>query len=248
MLPALLLTIAIAAAAHAEPPAHADARRPQVAIDPEHAERGRVFRVVEGGETPEIAFTSDAPLERFVGECHSVGGYAVIAERHDLVALSLAAPVAAFTTGIPLRDEHLTGDRWLDADDHPNLRFHLAATRGFTEINADRRFTTLVGDLVGDLTVAGVTRELVAPATIVFMPESESTQRVAPGNLIAIRAAFDVALDDFAVGEGDPARRTGVVAETIRVQVRLLLSDSPEAAPRAARTPDPDRNPPRDNG
>jgi hypothetical protein len=67
------------------------------------------------------------------------------------------------------------------------------------------------------------------------MPESESTRSVAPGNLVAIRAAFDVGLDDFAVGDGDPARRTGAVAETIRVQVRLLLSDSPEAAARAGR-------------
>jgi len=252
MLRALLLIAAIAlgaqAAAQSDAPPRPNAQRPPVELDPSHDELGRVFRVVEGGRTPEIAFVSDAPLEHFVGECHSVGGYAVISGRHDLVALNLTAPVAAFTTGIPMRDEHLTGDRWLNADDHPNLRFQLADARGFTEINAARRFTTLVGDLVGDLTVAGVTRELVAPATLVFMPETESTQRVAPGNLIAIRAAFDVALDDFGVGAGDPARRTGAVAETIRVQVRLVLSDSPDAAPHATRTPEPDQNPPPDNG
>ena len=241
MLRALLLTAAFAFAAGADAPPPPDALRPQVEIDPAHAELGRLFRVVEGGETPEIAFTSEAPLERFVGECHSVGGYAVVSGRHDLAALNLAAPVTAFTTGIPLRDEHLKGDRWLDADDHPTLRFDLAATRGFTEINADRRFTTLVGDLVGDLTAAGVTREVVAPATLVFMPESESTRAVAPGNLVAIRAAFDVALDDFGVGEGDAARRTGAVAENIRIQVRLLLSDSPDAARQAHRKPDDDQ-------
>lgn len=223
---ALLTLLALGATA---PPTERAADPPSgaiVEVDPEHASLGQVYRVLPPGRTPHIAFVSEAPLERFVGECEIASGYAVVRGLADLAALVVAAPVEGITTGIPMRDEHLASGRWLDAGEHPNIVFRLAAARGLTEINAERRFTTLVGDLVGDLTIAGVTCEIVAPATLVFMPESDATRAEAPGNLLAVRAAFDVRLDDFSIGAGDPARRTGAVAETIRVQVRLLLSDS----------------------
>jgi polyisoprenoid-binding protein YceI len=240
----ILLVAALALApALATPPAR-DAARPEqrapVEPTPEQAAQGAVYRVVPDERDPQIAFTSDAPLERFVGESRKARGYAVVGGLTDLVAGAFAVPVTSITTGIPLRDQHLASDRWLHADHHPDIVFTLATTRGFTEIRTDHRYTTLVGDLVGDLTVAGVTREIVAPATLVFMPESDATRAEAPGDLVAVRAAFDVRLDDFGVGASDPARRTGAVAEIIRVQVRLLLSDSDTLAPptHAARNDD----------
>ncbi|MFG0274393.1 MAG: YceI family protein [Phycisphaerales bacterium] len=241
LLAACALTPALAPAFAQQAPSDAPART-SLEATAEQAARGEVYRVVPAGDDAQIAFTSDAPLERFVGESHSARGFAVVGGLTDLVAGAFAVPVTTITTGIPLRDEHLASDRWLHADRHPDIRFTLATTRGFTEIRTDHRYTTLVGDLVGDLTIAGVTRELIAPATLVFMPESDITRAEAPGDLIAIRAAFDVRLDDFGVGASDPARRTGAVAETIRVQVRLLLSDSDAFAPptHAARDDAPD--------
>lgn len=240
---ALLAALPGAPAARAQqatPDAAATDRRAALEVTPEQASRGEVYRVVPAPRDPQIAFTSDAPLERFVGESHSARGYAVVGGLTDLVAGAFAVPVTSITTGIPLRDQHLASDRWLQSDKHPDIVFTLATTRGFTEIRTDHRYTTLVGDLVGDLTIAGVTREVIAPATLVFMPESDATRSEAPGDLVAVRAAFDVRLDDFGIGAGDPARRTGAVAETVRVQVRLLLSDSPAMAP-SARTARRDR-------
>lgn len=221
----------IATLAFGAPPEGERAPAPIVEIDSEHAALGTVYRMLPAERDAQVAFVSEAPLERFVGECREAGGYAVVRGLANLAALVVAVPVGEISTGIPLRDEHLASDRWLDAGEHPNITFTLAATRGFTEIQTDRRFTTLVGDLVGDLTVAGVTREVVAPATLVYMPESDATRSEAPGNLLAVRAAFDVRLDDFEIGMDDPARRSGTVAESIRIQVRLLLSDSETLGP-----------------
>lgn len=208
---------------------------PTVVVEPRHEEMGgEVFRVIAPeSEDPQVAVVSDAPLDEFVGEADAAG-YAVVGGLHALKAFVVRVPVASIDTGIPLRNEHLRGERWLHEAEHPEITYTLAEARDIEEVRAGGRFTTYTAVFVGDMTIAGVTREVLAPATIVFMPECDYTLDIAPGDLLAVRTVFHVDLDAFGVAKGDPALRSGAVARDIRVQARLLLSDDEAFAPAEA--------------
>ena len=80
-----------------------------------------------------------------------------------------------------------------------------------------RQLTTLTGDF----TMHGVTKKMTIPFEITYMPESEATKKRASGDLVMIKADFNVALKDYNV-----AGASGIVGskggETIKVTAQLF--------------------------
>jgi len=179
-----------------------------------------------------VVFTSDAALERIVGVSSRVVGYAV-APADDRPSAQLLAgefrlPSASLDTGLALRNGRLRSGRWLNASDFPDIVFSLTRTRDVASLPTPANpvlpsGTTLYSaTLVGDLTIRGVTRPLAVGARLTFLPGSPATRRKAPGDLLIIRAEFQVNLREF--GLNDPAMSVGMVAETVRVDLFLVLS------------------------
>lgn len=191
-------------------------------IPAEHAEAGTVYHVLPGKDA-QVTFTSDAPLERIKGVSNQVVGYAVAGPSDNPAALQAGEfllPIASLDTGIPLRDEHLQGKRWLEAESYPDISFVVTGTKN-TQLEKDGDgFSTYSITLVGDMTIKGVTKEMEVPARLTFMSESDRTRVRARGDLLALRCEYEITLADFGVNGGG----MGKVAETVTLDQALFFS------------------------
>ncbi len=154
---------------------------------------------------------------------NQVVGFAVAGpEDHParLQAASFLLPIASLDTGIPLRDEHMQGKRWLDAESYPDIAFTLTTTKDDTLAKSGDGFSTYTVTLVGDMTIHGVTRTMEIPARLTFMTESDRTKVRALGDLLALRCEYEIELAEFDVNGGG----AGKVAEVIELDQALFFS------------------------
>ncbi|MGD9693045.1 MAG: YceI family protein [Phycisphaerales bacterium] len=194
-------------------------------IPSEHASQGQPY-YVHNGLDAQVTFISDAPLEHIKGTSNKVVGYAVRSTGDGLAlgAGEFALPVASLDTGIPLRNEHLQGERWMNAPTHPDVLFVLKSTKDANEVKKSDTFTTYAVTLVGTMTVKGTSREMEIPARITLMPANDQTKVRAPGDLMAIRATYDIKMSDFGIGVDDPGIKIGKLSDTLTMDTFLLLS------------------------
>lgn len=196
-------------------------------VPPDLARRGTVYYALPGRDR-QIFFESDAPVEDINGQSNQVIGFAVAGSpgnRAELVGGEWHLPVRSIDTGIPLRNKHLAGPDWLDAENHPNIVFQLNEVRNIRLKKRTDRFETYGLTLVGDMTIHGVTKELVIPnATVTFLSESDATRRIADGDIMAIRAEYPITLADFNVEHPVIGER---MARTVQVDTSLYLSTVP---------------------
>lgn len=188
------------------------------------------------GRDAQVVFTSDAPLEKIVGKSNAVVGYAVPGPGQDPAKLESAAwilPVKSLATGIPLRDDHMVGEEWLDAKDHPTIEFVLSRTDDVKEVKRGEGFTTWSCTLVGTMKLHGVEREVsVKEARLSFFEESEKTRKIAPGNLMFLKCEYVVKLSDYGVTHADVPDK--VSDEVKLTQMLRLSSASPDVIKAAA--------------
>lgn len=195
----------------------------RIAVPEGHRAKGRVFHTITGKDR-QIYFESNAPLESIKGQSNQVIGYAVMSNDRpgQIVAAEWRLPVESMKTGIALRDEHMAGKDWLDAESFPNIVVRISAVRDLREVKRADAFTTHTATLVGDVTIHGVTKPVQIPgSTITTMRESDATRKVAPGDLVAIRSKFTVALADFGVSHPVIGEK---VANEVAIDVSLYLA------------------------
>ncbi len=200
-----------------------------------HAARGTIFFVNDAAGRDAISFTSRAPLEDIVGTTNRIAGYIAFDPANPTAggAGRFTVPVAALNTGIPLRDEHLRGSNWLDAEAHPQIVLEIDNVTNVTISREGDDFKTYDGTLIGSFTLKGVTKLVSIPATVTYMKQNERTQSRLPGNLLGGRASFKVALADYGVSQGSIGTKVG---ETIDVDVSFVASDvKPEPRPERRR-------------
>lgn len=193
-------------------------------VDPGHAAMGAVF-YVEGSKNT-ITFESKAPLEDIVGTSTALRGYLVFDPEHPEAggAGRLLVPTASLETGLPLRDRHLLGKEWLDAESFPVIAFSVDSVRDVKLVKESEAFKTY--DLVasGSLELHGKSDVVEVAARITYLSESEETRKKQPGNLLAVRAEFPVSLAAFGI-EGFEGIVGSKVGETIAVSVNLIGTD-----------------------
>lgn len=221
---ALMFTTAMAAnAGLGEPPfAETSADGKHLVIPSEHADQGTVYHTLTQRDR-QIYFESNAPLENIKGQSNRVIGYAVAGDDGALAIGEWHLPVESIRTGIDLRDEHLAGGDWLDAKKHPNIVFQLEETRDLKLTKEATGFKTYTATLVGEFTIHGVTQPVtIEDASISYMTESDRTQKIAPGDLMAIRAKYEVKLSDFGVTNSVIGDK---VANNIKIDTVLYFSN-----------------------
>jgi len=202
-------------------------------VPTEKASLGTVYHALSRRDR-QVYFESDAPLEDIKGQSNQVIGYAVAGPTDNPAALRAGEwhlPVGSMRTGIELRDEHLAGKDWLDAESHPNIVFQLERVGDIKPGKQTEAFSSYTVTLEGDMTVHGTTRRVTIPnTTLVFMPESESTRAIAAGDLLAIRTRFDVVLSEYGVSHPVIGSK---VAESVTIDLALYSSTvAPEKQPK----------------
>ncbi|MEM9073297.1 MAG: YceI family protein [Myxococcota bacterium] len=170
------------------------------------AAQAREFRVTRA----RVNFKSEAPLETINGVNNDATG-SVSLDPSNLSGASgtITVPVASFRTGIDLRDEHLRGSDWLDAENHPNATFEITGIRGGSSLTADEDARLQV---TGRFTMHGVTRDVTARVRAKWDGSSG----------LRARAQFTIRLDQFNVSI-NPAVRLKVSNE-IQITIDIRAS------------------------
>ena len=165
-----------------------------------------------------IQFISDAPLETITGvSSHVTGTLTVDPSNLSSARGTIAVRVATIRTGVDLRDEHLRGDTWLDAQRYANATFEITRVEGASRLQPNQPARV---QLHGRFSLHGVTRDVVANATVRFIPLNDElrSQRI-DGDVIHGQASFRIQLTDYNVSVPLPVRLK--VANEIRVNVTL---------------------------
>ena len=147
-----------------------------------------------------ISFVGEADIETIHGFTNQLAG--VVSFDGDALSgeAALAVDVTTMDTGIPLRDEHLQGEMWLDIAKHPKIE---------VTITSLTKRTKKVWDITGTITVKGVSKPFSSEAKVKFV-DAENAKRFKLGNgeWVNIKTAFEVTLTDHgvAIPEGVAAK------------------------------------------
>lgn len=176
----------------------------------------KTFNFADERGRNQVTFFSAAPVEDITGLSGAIKG-SVTFNVNDIKTLkgSFTIPVVSLKTGIDMRDEHLKGANWLNAETYPDITFVIKKVSDVKSL-ADNRLTAKV---TGDFTLHGVTKEVSADATITYLDESEQTKMRAPGDLLGVQAKFNVKLSDYGVKNQLIGQK---VAENIEVSVNIV--------------------------
>ena len=102
-----------------------------------------------------IEFVARHMLSKVRGRFTEYDGTVTIAERPEDSHVEVAMQTASITTDTGMRDDHLRSDDFLEVEVHPTMTFRSTALRP----TGGNTF-----ELVGDLTIKGITRQVVVDA------------------------------------------------------------------------------------
>ncbi|HJU57347.1 MAG TPA: YceI family protein [Actinomycetota bacterium] len=102
-----------------------------------------------------IEFVARHMLSKVRGRFSEYDGTVTIAERPEDSHVEVEIQAASLSTDTQMRDDHLRSDDFMEVEEYPTLSFRSTALRQ----TGDNTF-----QLVGDLTIKGITREVVLDA------------------------------------------------------------------------------------
>lgn len=171
----------------------------------------KVFTVV--GERLEYrnlaTVESETEYEAFTGKTTKVSGALRFDPAKKVGSGTLIIDVASVGTGIPTRDEHMRSGQWMDAEKFPTIKFE---TKSVKNTGGDNY------DVVGMLTMHGVTKEVKMRATVRYRAMSDlNKQNGFDGDVLQVKGKFEVNLSDF--GIKIPAPAANKVANTVTLGI-----------------------------
>jgi polyisoprenoid-binding protein YceI len=180
----------------------------------------QTFSFEDKSKRNQATFFSTTPLEDITGISNDVKG-SVTFDVNDFSTLKgkFSISVASLKTGIDLRDEHLRSANWLDAESYPEVIFEIKKVNDIQALESNK----LRVKVTGDFTTHGVTKEVVADATVTYLDESEETKKRAPGDLLGVQAKFNIVLSDFDVENMILGQK---VSDNIEISVNIVGSNA----------------------
>ncbi len=171
-----------------------------------------------------VQFKLDAPLESVTGTGTGISG--VISfdpENPGAASGRIVLSTASLAVGNPLMKEHLQSDQWLDVAKHPEIVFEASELK-----NVRTQGAQTTAEVVGKLTVKGVTKDVTVPVTFTYLPDKLGARLNDPklkGDLLVLRATFEINRSEFGI---KPGEMTDKVADSISLSLSIA-----GAAPRA---------------
>lgn len=170
-------------------------------------------------------FKLDAPLEAIQGSANGVSGQ-VLFDPENPGATTGKILVASSSLHVPnpTMKEHMHGSQWLDVQKFPEISFEAKTLK-----NVKSSGDSTTADVVGTLTIKGVSKEVTAPVKLTYLKDKLG-QRVPKmkGDLLVIRSTFTVKRSDFGINPGAP---TDKVADEIELSLSVAgASAQPVAA------------------
>jgi polyisoprenoid-binding protein YceI len=169
----------------------------------------------------QATFFSTTPLEDVNGLTSEISGKVTF--NVDDFANTLKGEVSIVTgslkTGIEMRDHHLASDRWLDAETYPAITFKIKGVKNVKKLSHNK----IEADIVGDFSLHGVTKEVIAPTTITYLDESEATKERASGDLLGVNGKFNIKLSEYNVSNKLLGQK---VSDDIAITINIVGSNA----------------------
>ena len=164
-----------------------------------------------------INFNLDSLLESINGNGKGVSGRVQFDPSFpDKTTGTIELDTTSLKVANPTMNEHLLGTKWMDVKNHPDIQFKVASLQ-----NVETTGNITSAEIVGELTVKGVTRQITTNTTLTFL-KGKLKARMGPrgpdGDLLIIRTKFSVFRSDFAIGAADGSEK---VAEEIEISLSL---------------------------
>lgn len=156
-----------------------------------------------------FAIESDADFENFTGQTHKVSGQISFDPKAKTGGGKLTVDLSSIDTGIPMRNEHMRSDMWMNTEKFPTATFETTEVR---HISGDKY------RVIGKLTLHGVTKTIATDATVKYIKENEATKKAMfMGDVVQVKCDFNIRLGDYGVMIPDMAK--GKVSETLRARL-----------------------------
>lgn len=165
----------------------------------------------------QATFFSHAPFEDITGLSNEVSGWVSfdIQDVKNTLVGEVFIKTASIKTGIENRDEHLRTSEWLNAEAYPNISFVIKEIETINnDVSNKLRLTVL-----GDFTVRGVTKQEYSDVTMEYLEESELTKTRMPGDLLGVKAKFNINLSDYGVRHMLIGKR---VSEEVEITANII--------------------------
>jgi len=160
-------------------------------------------------------FTLDAPLEAITGSASGISGTVEFDPSDPGVAKGkIVVAASSLHVPNPTMKEHLHGGQWLDVAKHGEITFEAKTLK-----NVKTSGDTTTADVIGTLTIKGVTKEVIAPVKLTYLKDKLG-QRVPnlKGDLLVIRANFSIKRSDYGINPGAPVDK---VSDTIELKLSI---------------------------
>ena len=172
-----------------------------------------------------VQFKTAAPLEDIVGITNKINGQIKV-NPNDLRDAATSArfevDLADLKTGIALRDTHMR-EQYLQTDKYPTAIFTLERIRK-ASASTLKPNSIVALTVEGTFELHGVRRKVEVPATVSYVPESESSMPKLPGNLLRVTSEFDIRLADYNIER--PQMVILKVGDTARVSLDVFATDA----------------------
>ena len=183
--------------------------------------------VVQGGGMSNITFTSDAPLERIVGNTSVTSGNLTV-NLGDITQTtgSISVDISTLKTGIDSRDDHLQAEKWLHTSAYPNAIFTLKKVQ--SDGKALRAGQAKSATLEGIMEIKGTKRPATVDVSVTYYPWSKELKDIRiSGDVLRINGEFKVNLSEFGV-DTPPGIIGKKMAENVLIDLSLAaLTDGP---------------------
>ncbi len=161
-----------------------------------------------------IIFQMDALLESINGSAGGISGV-VIFDPSDpsLTNGSILLDASSLRVDNPVLQEHMHGKEWLDVTKFPEIEFSLSNLK-----DLEKNDHSIRANADGKMTIRNVTMKMNIPIELTYLPDMLEKRNKVPGDLLIVRAKFNVKRDDFGI---KPGQYLDKVANDIEISINL---------------------------
>ena len=165
----------------------------------------------------QLIFSNNGLVDTFNGITDDVWGEISFdpANLQNTLKGKISTSVKSIKTGIDSRDEDLYSERWLNAEEYPEITFQIKEVKDVFEL-ADNKAKISVD---GDFSCNGKTKMITSDFILTYLEESEITKRRIPGDLLSVAGEFEIELSDFGIQNIFIRSR---VAENVVIRVNIV--------------------------
>ncbi|MCH7944787.1 MAG: YceI family protein [Armatimonadetes bacterium] len=170
----------------------------------------KTYKVGGGMPSQQIATVeSVTDFETFTGRTHKVSGAITFDKAARKISGKISIDVASLKTGIDLRDEHMRGPMWLNAEKYKSITFQVTKSK---HVKGDE------WDVTGKFTMHGVTKTITVRTTLKERRASKTSKAAGfKGDVLQLKAKFKVKLSDY--GVKIPGMAAPKVNDTVTISI-----------------------------